>query len=83
MRFRAPGCQDCFKAGCVKSWSGEVWPPCQNPDLNHAGQWEENTCPGGGTPATITYKAPLNVGDKFYKTLRKLGYAKGPEGDYR
>lgn len=83
MRTRTPGCQDCSRAGWVKSWDGILWPPCTNPDPNHGGVWVEDQQLAAGSPATPTYKAPANVGDTFYKTLRKLGYQKGPEGDYR
>ena len=57
------------------------------------GAWEPNiSAPDGGSGqpirgkpwgATHEYSLPKNVGDAFYKTLRKLGYTKGPRGDYQ
>ena len=29
------------------------------------------------------YRPPANVGGKFYATLKRLGYTKDPDGEYR
>ena len=41
------------------------------------------SCQGDYGPWISEYRPPSNVGDAFYKCLRKSGYSKGPEGDYR
>ena len=40
MRFRTPGCKQCWLAGAVKKWDS-VHPSCDNPDPNHGGTWKE------------------------------------------
>ena len=42
-RERSPGCQDCAKAGWVRSYSGngDPSPACTNPNPSHGGEWSE------------------------------------------
>ncbi len=45
------------------------------------GAWKEGMSPAGKPEPERKSKA--SAGDRFYATLRKLGYQRGPEGDYR
>ena len=68
MRFRTPGCGRCYRAGGTKDY------PCDNPDPNHGGIWEEVTSLRGmGREATPTAPAlpKKSVGDAFYAALRR------------
>ena len=68
-RVRFPGCPECWRAG-LPDKRGQSHPPCSNPNLNHAGIWQEGS--PGGKPLTLP-KAPSTVGDAFFKSLKALG----------
>ena len=95
-RERSPGCQDCAKAGWVRSYNGDgkPMPACTNPDPSHGGEWSEPVArtdmpkkrivstQGEDGPMVTEFRPPPAHGDAFYKTLQKLGYRKNAVGDY-
>ena len=94
-RDRVPGCQDCAKAGWVRSYSGngDPSPVCANPDSSHGGEWSEPTArtdvpkkrvvsAQGYGPMVAEFHFPPAHGDAFYRTLQTLGYRKNAAGDY-
>ena len=85
-RERSPGCQDCAKAGWVRSYNGDgkPMPACTNPDPSHGGEWSEPTARTDVPKKRMVaeFRFPPARGDAFYKTLQKLGYRKNAAGDY-
>ena len=47
------------------------------------GSWQEGGLAMTGCKPATGWKMPSGPGEGFYKCLRKLGYQKGPDGDYR
>ena len=73
MRFRAPGCKKCWRAGFIND-DGLPHPSCDNPDPNHGGTWEEVTgLAGMGREAkpTTPVVSKKSAGDAFYAALRR------------
>ena len=81
-KWQEPNIRSLPDAVCHRDKVGEEWEaPVVRTDVPKT---LIRSCQGDDGRTLISeYRPPRNVGDAFYKCLRKPGYSKGPEGDYR